>query len=108
MKKVLSTIATFGADNDGHVFIQVSTLGQNVFDIELTVDNGHTAIVSTSGFYNTLDGQNGRLIDPSGNNGPRSFRVWNDPQYCRQDRFYITFLGPTNNPRIFAAFSYLE
>lgn len=103
--KINSSIAVFNADENGHVLIQAATLADGIFDIELTVDNENIASVSTSGYSGTGDGQTGRIIDPTGNNGPRSFRVWNNPEHTRQDRFYITFLNPTANARIFAAFS---
>lgn len=104
--RIDSTIQQFTPDANGNIKIEIDKLNGNIFDIELTTDGQNIAIVSSDNFYQSSDGVNGRVIDPTGNAGERSLRLTCPPGIARTDVFFVTILNPTTNARIYAVFSY--
>lgn len=104
--KISSAIQQLTPNATGNIVLELEKLQGSIFDLELTTDGQNVAIVTTDAMYKSTDGINGRVIDPTGNSGERSFRVTSTPGHQRTDVFYITILNPTANARIYAAYSY--
>lgn len=94
-------------DDNGNVRIDLSEAQGNVTDFEITIDQNSIAVVSAV-FFSSTASASGRIIDPSGASGERSYHRKGFVGAPRKDVLYITFINVNVNSQLYLSTSYYK